>query len=352
MLRIILIIVVGVFMSAAETPSRSLILGGGCFWCLEGAFELVPGVQDVTSGYAAGHIDHPSYEAVCNGTTGHAEVVRITYDPAVVGRDRLLALFWKIHDPTTRDRQGNDVGTQYRSIILANDEDEAAAARAAIAAEQAHWPAPIVTQVEVLATKGPERFHVAEAYHQDYFRRNPQQGYCQAVVRGKVAKAKQFLAETPPQVQVRDLLQDKTLGPVTRQPAVVRTDAEWRARLTPEAYAVLRHEGTERPFCGGLLNQKGEGWFTCAGCDLPLFSSSAKFESGTGWPSFFIEAAPENVRRIEDRSHGMLRVEIRCARCDGHLGHVFNDGPPPTRTRHCLNSAALTFVPLPGKTAP
>jgi methionine-S-sulfoxide reductase/methionine-R-sulfoxide reductase len=346
MIRILFLILLGVSMTAAETPTRSLVLGGGCFWCLEAAYELVPGVQAVTSGYAGGQVDQPSYEDVCDGRMGHAEVVRIDYDPAKVGVERLLQLFWKVHDPTTRNRQGNDVGTQYRSIVLAADDAQETAAKAAIAAEQAHWQAPIVTEVVRLPTSGPGRFHAAEDDHQDYFRRNPTQGYCRAVVRTKVAKMQEALrAERT--VTVRDLGPDGRLGAPTPQPMVVRTPAEWKSLLSPEAYAVLRHEGTERPFCGGLLHEKGKGWFCCAGCGLPLFASNDKFESGTGWPSFTREAARENILRIEDRTHGMLRTEIRCARCDGHLGHVFDDGPAPTFTRHCLNSAALVFKPTP-----
>jgi methionine-R-sulfoxide reductase len=126
---------------------------------------------------------------------------------------------------------------------------------------------------------------------------------------------------------------------------VVKTDAEWQAQLPPETYRITRSKGTERPFCGTLLDNKKSGAYHCVCCDLPLFSSDAKFNSGTGWPSFFQPIAPENVATLEDRSHGMVRVEILCARCDAHLGHVFPDGPPPTRERHCLNSESLTFKP-------
>ena len=124
---------------------------------------------------------------------------------------------------------------------------------------------------------------------------------------------------------------------------VVKTDAEWSAQLTPEQFRILRSKGTERPFCGTLLDNKKTGIYHCACCDLPLFSSDAKFNSGTGWPSFFQPVAPENVVTLVDRSHGMTRVEILCALCDGHLGHVFEDGPPPTGQRHCLNSESLVF---------
>ena len=136
----------------------------------------------------------------------------------------------------------------------------------------------------------------------------------------------------------------KLAGPVV-VPDVERTDAEWQQRLTPEQFRIMRGKGTERAFCGGLLNNKEAGMYLCAGCDLPLFESGSKFESRTGWPSFFQPAAPENVREIVDASHGMVRTEIVCARCDSHLGHLFDDGPRPTGLRFCLNSESLKFVP-------
>lgn len=133
------------------------------------------------------------------------------------------------------------------------------------------------------------------------------------------------------------------VGPV-ESPTWKLSDDEWRARLTPEQFRVLRNSGTERPFCGTLLDNKKSGVYTCAGCGLPLFTSDAKFNSGTGWPSFFQPIAKENVLHRVDESHGMIRDEINCARCDGHLGHVFPDGPRPTGLRFCLNSESLNFT--------
>ncbi len=135
----------------------------------------------------------------------------------------------------------------------------------------------------------------------------------------------------------------KLIGPV-ESPRVEKTDAEWQAQLTDEQYEVARAKGTERPFCGNLLDNKQDGVYACICCGLPLFASSGKFNSGTGWPSFFQPIADENVVNNEDNAHGMRRVEILCARCDGHLGHVFPDGPKPTGKRFCVNSESLRFV--------
>jgi len=172
---------------------NAIVLGGGCFWCLEAAFELVPGVVAVESGYAGGDRDDPSYEQVSTGLTGHAEVVRVVFDPEAVSLPTLLELFFRIHDPTTEDRQGADVGTQYRSIILYADEAQREAAEAAIRAAGTRYARPVVTDLEKLV-----RFWPAEEYHQDFYRKNPNYGYCRAVVAPKVEKARSFVDQFLP----------------------------------------------------------------------------------------------------------------------------------------------------------
>jgi len=173
--------------SRTEAGSRTetATLAGGCFWCLEAVYELLEGVTSVKSGYAGGHLPDPSYEQVCSGRTGHAEVVQIEYDPDAIAYEDLLDVFFTIHDPTTKDRQGNDIGTQYRSAIFYHDEAQRMAAYAKIAEVEREgiWDRGIVTQVEPLDT-----FYPAEAYHDEYFRNNPGNPYCQAVVAPKVAK--------------------------------------------------------------------------------------------------------------------------------------------------------------------
>ena len=176
---------------SAETGTERATLGGGCFWCLEAVYERVRGVTAVRSGYAGGSTAEPTYAQVCSGSTGHAEVVEVTFDPAEIGYAEILEIFFAIHDPTTPNRQGADVGTQYRSAIFHESEAQRDTARAVISALETEgvWGAPIVTEVAPLDT-----FWVAEDHHQEYFRRNPGQPYCQVVVAPKVAKFRQKFA--------------------------------------------------------------------------------------------------------------------------------------------------------------
>ena len=172
-------------------PLETAILGGGCFWCLEAVYDELMGVVSVESGYSGGKVAGPSYQEVCTGATGHAEVVRVSFDPQIISYREILQIFFTIHDPTSLNRQGADVGTQYRSVIIYRDEDQKEIAEQVIREIEAEkiWDKPLVTQLVPL-----EAFYIAEDYHQEYFKKNPYQGYCQMVVAPKVAKFRQKFA--------------------------------------------------------------------------------------------------------------------------------------------------------------
>ena len=175
--------------SGAGEPGTA-VLGGGCFWCLDAAYRQIEGVTDVVCGYAGGHVESPSYEQVCTGRTGHAEVVRLTFDPTVIDEPTILDIYFTLHDPTTLNRQGNDIGPQYRSIMFARDAAQRERFQQAIGRAHGWWSDPIVTVIEPLT-----EFFPAEEYHQDYFAKNPDQSYCQVVVSGKVAKVRARFAD-------------------------------------------------------------------------------------------------------------------------------------------------------------
>ena len=177
-------------MNQPTPATETIVLGGGCFWCLEAAYQLIDGVMAVTSGYAGGAVKDPGYEAVGMGYTGHAEVVKIDFDPNVVSLDDILEIFWAIHDPTTKNRQGNDVGTQYRSIILYSGDDQRRAAEDGKSKVIPLWSKPVLTEILPLT-----KFYEAEDYHQNYFRNNPGNGYCQVIINPKLANLRKKFAK-------------------------------------------------------------------------------------------------------------------------------------------------------------
>ncbi len=176
-------------MDNASKKTETAVVGGGCFWCTEAIYKMLPGVTSVTSGYAGGITENPTYKEVCSGTTGHAEVIQIEFDPQRVSYEKILETFWDAHDPTTLNRQGNDVGTQYRSIILYANEAQRVAAEKSKAEAQKRFAAAIVTEIVPL-----KKFYKAEGYHQDFYRNNPNQPYCRAVIQPKVEKFEHKLA--------------------------------------------------------------------------------------------------------------------------------------------------------------
>lgn len=315
--------------TAAHPDSMEVaVLGAGCFWCVEAIFEELQGVESVTAGYAGGNVSFPTYKQVCTGATGHAEVAKIVFDPRVISYEDILEVFWTTHDPTTLNRQGYDVGDQYRSVIFYQDDAQktiAEGSKKAVATQL--WDAPIVTEISPL-----DEFYPADDYHQNYYTSNPEQAYCKAVINPKLEKFRKRFAHKL-----------KGAAPRSSLEKVEKTDAEWRKELTDMQYRVLRGKETERPFTGIYWDSRQKGTYVCAGCGLPLFKSDTKFDAHCGWPSFYEALDKAHVKEVADNSHGMKRTELLCARCGGHLGHVFDDGPAPTGLRYCINSASLEF---------
>lgn len=352
---------------------EAAIFGMGCFWGAERLFWRQPGVFATAVGYAGGFTPNPTYEETCSGRTGHAEVVLVVFDPAEITYRRLLEVFFTEHDPTTADRQGNDVGTQYRSAIYATTPEQMAEARAAVDAyDEALAAAGRGSITTELAPAG--RFFYAEEYHQQYLHKVPH-GYCGLAGTGVVCQLPGPAADLDvhledPMTDPTDPTDPTTSHPTTSDPTaagsadaaepdpadpvptdppagdglkpVAASDDEWRDRLTPDQYAVLRQAGTERAFTGAYTDVEDPGLYRCMACGNPLYRSEAKFHSGSGWPSFTEAVSPDAVEVVEDRSHGMVRTEVRCARCHSHLGHVFPDGPRDQGgLRYCMNSCAL-----------
>lgn len=326
-----------------------IYLAGGCFWGLEAFLKRLPGVRKTEVGYANGSTCNPTYAEVCRSATGHAETVRVVYDRRVLPTDVLLDGFFSVIDPTTPDRQGNDVGTQYRSGIYWEDPLDEPVVRAVRARVQDAYARPVVTEV------GPiQGFYPAEEYHQDYLAKNPG-GYCH--IRPGAARAfveRAGLVEGQPYNM--DASQGEPLDPHSVQAdaaAAIRThgyaalpDDELQGSLSHEQYRVVRHGATERPFSSPYHKLFEPGIYVDVTSGEPLFASADKFEAGCGWPSFSRPIAPDVVEERLDLSHGMLRTEVRSRAGDAHLGHVFDDGPAELGgLRYCINGAALRFVP-------
>jgi peptide-methionine (S)-S-oxide reductase len=304
--------------------------GLGCFWGAEQLFWELDGVWTTAVGYAGGFTPNPTYEEVCSGKTGHAEAVLVAFDPSRTGYEELLKVFFEAHDPTQGMRQQGDIGTQYRSVIFVHDDAQREAASRVLAAyDRALQDAgndPVTTEI---IEAGP--FYYAEEYHQQYLHKVPD-GYCGLKGTG-VACA---ISSAPVSGGDHEsAVEDTGLKPIPE------TEDEWKQLLGPERYKVLREAGTERPFTGHYNAVWEDGTYRCGACGNPLFDSSTKYDHGCGWPSFG-EALPGAVEHLEDRSYGMVRTEVRCARCHSHLGHIFNDGPREYNgARFCMNSIAI-----------
>lgn len=332
---------------------------GGCFWCTESDFEKTAGVVDTVSGYAGGAIAHPAYEQVSSGQTGHREAVQVYYRPDEVSYEQLLDVFWRHIDPTDAGGQFADRGFQYTSAIFYHSEGERLAAEQSKAALAQLGVLNVPIQTPILPFTN---FYIAEDYHQNYHSKNPlpynyyrngsgRNDFIEKTWGDTLEKAQHHAPPTESSITHAERTVAECTAPwrCFAKPS----DAKLRAELSAIQYSVTQEEDTERAFDNEYWNNHEDGIYVDIVSGEPLFSSTHKFDSGTGWPSFTQPIAPSAVTFKTDNRFLLERTEVRSAIADSHLGHIFTDAPPELGSiRYCMNSASLRFIPKDELTGP
>ncbi len=336
--------------STADTMSKpsvnssheELILAGGCFWCTESDLEKLDGVIDVISGYSGGELEDPTYKQVSSGKSGHIEVIKVVYDPALLEYEHVLDYFFRHIDPTDAKGSFVDRGPQYRPAVFYTNQAQLKATRDFMAEidNATIYPEPLATELIKF-----EKFWPAEEYHQDYYKKSPVRYKYYRFSSGRDQYLDGVFGEdrTENPQTLRSLIDSKIAANSSKQ-YLKPSEAEIKAKLTELQYEVTQEDGTERPFKNQYWDNKAEGIYVDIVTGEPLFSSTDKYKSGTGWPSFTQPISDAYVITETDYKLFYPRTEVRSRYGDSHLGHVFKDGPKPTGLRYCMNSAAMRFI--------